>query len=244
MIKRSIFRQGGTINWNTTYKEIVNQFSQKSDRKYQTIEITAGTKGSGKSTVFEYLSQFAPGISVEGDIIGMTALALSHGHTIDLRWTPSDLSKGIAIPNYSPWSGKRFKENVYKACLTKFLGSNYNEKISLATSFHGGNIKGCLFVVPDYEFYSRNYAIRTAAMLADKTSSDAFREHVRKVHKVESFKEFSKQHYDRLKAVQGYDIPIAFVINDSPEYLETYALESIKTLLESLDQRDSWPKLP
>jgi hypothetical protein len=190
MIKKSIYRYGGNLNWASTLGQVKEVFSKA--KPGPCISITAGGKAWGKSTAFEYLSEFAPSVAVEGDIMSVLAASVYAKVKLTDDMTMTAISSGTAVPGFIPWTVEveGDKDEAYLQALTSILGEGWNDKISLSTSFRGWKGDVVLRIVPDYKYYTNNMETRTKAMLADKTKSDEWRAHIKLKHKVQTWPEF------------------------------------------------------
>lgn len=227
MIKDSIYRQGGTCNWMSTFGQVKDIF-KKAKTQDSFVVITAGDKGYGKSTVFEHLSKFAPEISMEGDILSVLAASVIDGRDLDDNWTMGDIANGKAIPGFIPWT-VTVKEGVdkdqaYKEALVSLLGKDFMSKLSLCTAFHGCEADAVIVVVPDHGAYKKNMDRRTKHMTEDQTKSKEWRSHIAKHHKSLSWPEFHQRLVEKEASRKvKRSKPYLYLPNVSPETLGNMA---------------------
>lgn len=204
-INQSIFRSGGSLDWNSKIVDTFSLFSNSEVKSYYwPIIITAAEKGFGKSTAFEYLSSFMPDeICLEGDIMSLFAVAM---HLKDQNGDQSILNmtyRDFANSDYSPWTVKiPNKDEAYAEIFSNYLGKNWHSKIRLCTGFRGLDFSQSfvIVVVPNYYFYEEVFEARRDAMI-NGDNSQAFKDHVRDTHVTLDFSDFESLNRKKLDRV-------------------------------------------
>lgn len=218
LISNSIFRNGGSLTWNSKILDTFHVFSSAETKPYfWPIVITAAEKGFGKSTAFEYLAGKMPDeICVEGDIMSLFAVAMYlreqlHDESI-LLMTYTE----FANSSYSPWTVRvPNKSEAYAEIFARYLGINWFSKIRLCTAFRGISIDRCfvIVIVPNYFTYVENFERRRSAML-EGNGSAAFKEHVANTHITLSWSEFDKLNTELLTKMESEAAGFKIVEND------------------------------